>query len=325
MYGLLEVLSLSALGLMAVTWLTLVALRPGKSLASVSHVQRARRARGLLYAPLWVPVLVLLGALLPGFVAEVTAVGDHCLQSATHHHHHLCPIHPPHLSTQYGLWIVSALTALSVLAISIRSASLHLNQWRLGKTLVGTSERSPLGEDVRLLDQREPIAVTIGFFRPVILLSVGLLSLVPETTLQIILAHERAHVQRRDTFWAHIDRQMLCLFPRSLRHTLQDELLLAREQACDVEVARLHGAAHVAQALTRIARHRFLNPSSGLSIQDSSLTRRVLYLLALPDDAASKTPPARPHQGLFLLALPLLAGAGPVHDLLEWLITLLVH
>ena len=79
------------------------------------------------------------------------------------------------------------------------------------------SRPCPLGKGIRLLDQREPVALTLGFLRPVILLSQGLLDAVSQDTLNVVLAHERAHVRRRDTAWALLDSIVAALLPRPVR------------------------------------------------------------------------------------------------------------
>lgn len=319
MIGLLEVVGLAAALLTGLAWAGAVFLAPTQLPAKLAPAPRAARARLWLYAPLWLPTLLVGASVLPGLLGTMLGLGDHC---AVHdgHHHHLCVLHPPHISNHPLVWSVAAAVLLPMFVALARAAWSGVEQFQLARALVRSSRASSLGPDVRLLDRDEPIALTVGFLRPVILLSQGLLDVVSPATLDVILAHERAHVRRRDTAWALLDTLVAALVPRVVRAGLLRELALSREQACDLWAAERAGRLRVAQALTRVARLGLSQPAVGMSVAASSLEARVLHLLEPP--AASRWWPVAPVALLLVLAV---LGAGPVHTMIERLVTLLLH
>lgn len=318
MTGLVEVTVLAATLLAVVAWSATVFLSRAPAVSSPPRV-RALQARLWLYAPVWVPAVVLLAAQVPGAWGMLLGVGDHCLVSGGPHHH-LCIFHPPHLSDEglprmlgVGSWVV-------VFAVVLLVGRRVLLARRLADTLVRCARPSSLGDDVAILERDEPIAVSVGVVRPRILLSTGLLDAVCPRTLRVILAHERAHVSRRDMAWAQLDRVMATLLPGVVRRELLEAISLACEQACDSVAARSEGHVHVAAALTRIARLGVRTPEVGLSVGASSLEARVLHLLNAPADPWWRV---WPHAAVILTVACL--GAGPLHALLERVLAPILH
>ena len=191
---------------------------------------------------------------------------------------------------------------------------------RLADTLVRSARPSSLGDDIAILEQQEPIAVSVWVVQPRILLSTGLLNAVCPQTLRVVLAHERAHVSRRDMGWAQLDRLVGSLLPRVVRRELLESLSLACEQACDAVAARSEGNVQVAAALTRIARLGACAPAICLSVVTSSLEARVLRLLDAPSDPWWRVWP----QAAVTMAVAFL-GAGPLHALLERVLAPILH
>jgi Zn-dependent protease with chaperone function len=320
MSGLLELVVLTATILSALTWAGVAARAPRRRVApQVTAPARAARARLWLYAPLWVPAVLVAASMTPGLSGAVMGVGDHCM---THggHHHHLCVLHPPHASNLP--WIPYAVAAawlplLVAFALAARAGAARLGAAR---ALVRSSRPSALGDDVRLLEQREPIALTVGLLEPAVLLSRGLLDAVSPQGLEVILAHERAHVRRRDTAWAFVDALAASILPRSARVALLDEITLAQEQACDAAAAAERGREPVVSALMEVARLRLAAPAFGMSAGASSLEARVLHLLDAP--RPSRWWPAGPAAAVATLAA---LGAGPLHSLIEHAVSFLLH
>lgn len=321
MIGLVEVASLAAVLLIAITWVVVGLFAPRVAASSASPLRRAVVARAWLYAVLWVPPLVLFAAFLPGLFAGLGEHGDHCLAHGHGHHHHLCLLHPPHATGHWLTWVAPLLVAIPAVAASLRWAWRDRWQRRLARTLVATSRPSQFGADVRLLDQSEALALTVGGPSPTILLSSGLLDRVSARVLEVVLAHERAHVSRGDIRLARLDRLVAALLPRAVAGPLLDQITLAREQACDAAaVERVGDPAVVARALTEIARLGMRPPATGVSVASGALEARVLHLLE----------PPLPTRRIWLLpslvfAALVLAGAGPVHGAVEHLITFLLH
>jgi hypothetical protein len=82
------------------------------------------------------------------------------------------------------------------MVVLARAGRRVVRESQLTRALLATSQPSPYGADVRLLDTDEPVAVTVGALRPTVLLSRGITRSASKKTLQAILAHEREHVAR---------------------------------------------------------------------------------------------------------------------------------
>ena len=322
MTGLIEV-GLLAMAMLAMgTWVVVVLAAPRSLARESSPRRRAWIGRAWLYAILWAPPVVLLGALSPGLLAALGGHGDHCLTHGGGHHHHLCLLHPPHATGQASVWLACSLVLVPAAIALLRRTWLDRAHRRLARTLVDTSQPAclPAHPDVRLLDQPESLALTVGLRRPTILVSSGLLERASPRTLEVVLAHERAHVHRRDAWLARLDRLVASLLPRRVAGPLLDELTLAREQACDMQAAAQVGdPLLVAQALTEVARLGLHAPDVGVAMAASSLELRVRHLLDPPTaDPRTWMLPA-------MLLTVLLAGAGPLHGAVEHLVTFLLH
>lgn len=191
----------------------------------------------------------------------------------------------------------------------------------MARSLVATSRPSDLGENVRLLDQSESLALTVGWRSPNVLLSTGLIQDVSDTTLDVILAHEASHVRRRDTLSALFDNLVATLIPTDVAQALLEDIALAREQVCDEAAARRVGdPLLVAQALTEVARRRMTVIATSISMSSSSLEARVLHILEPPG-----TSNALPAHAIAVLVVLTLVGAFPVHSSIEYVFTYLLH
>ena len=132
MIGLLEVVVLATALLAMVVWLGTVFLAPARLPGTMSPGPRAVWARLWLYAPLWLPVLLVGASVLPGLLGAMLGLGDHC---AAHnvHHHHLCVLHPPHLSNHLLAWVALAAVLLPMVVVLARASWEGVRQWRLAR------------------------------------------------------------------------------------------------------------------------------------------------------------------------------------------------
>ncbi len=322
MIGLLEGAVLAVVFLAALVWLVVVGAGPRwAATGSAQPTRRAAFARAWLFAPLWLPVALLTAAMAPDLIGALLQATDHCAEHIDAHHHHLCVVHPPHASDQPLAWALPLALALIAGLIIARSASKRLTEWRLARALVAISRPSALGDDIRVLDQPDPLALTVGCRRPTALLSTGLIARITPAALDVVIAHERAHIARRDTWFALLDRFAASLLPRPVAAPLLERITLAREQACDAAAAvAAGGPLRVAQALTEVARLGMAAPEAGVSVASGALEARIRHLLEPPPREA------RPWLAPTLAALAVvLIGAGPVHAVAEHLITFLLH
>lgn len=317
MSGLLELTLLALTLLVLCAWFVVTMLSPSSIDSSASSPSaRTWRARWWLYAPLWVPLLLLSATWLPNFIDAA----DHCLQSEQGHHHHLCMLHPPHASGAVFMWL---LPLIMLVAMNLRIAQVLHRMWREGamiRTLSALGKPGDLGSDILELELDEPFALTVGALRPKILLSAGLRRSVSQQTLDAVIAHERAHIARHDTRLAPLDHLAASLFPAIVSRPLLDTLLLAREQACDASAAhKVGGPLVVAHALTQVARLQITRNAPGLSVCAGSLEARVLFLLEPTQNTSlSWRMPA-------LLFILILLGAGPIHSAVELMLSSLLH
>lgn len=121
-----------------------------------------------------------------------------------------------------------------------------------------------------------------GTARRDVYLGEDLLSRIDRDTLAIVVAHEQAHVERRDVIRKITARLASALHVPSFARGLLDALDLAIEQACDAAAARrIDDPVRVARALVDLARLPQTAPAMaiGLSAADR-LEARVLALCA---------------------------------------------
>ena len=147
----------------------------------------------------------------------------------------------------------------------------------------------------------------IGWIRPVILLPVAVLANLTPGQIEAILAHELAHIRRRD-------------YAVNLLQTVAETLLFyhpavwwvsarvreEREHCCDDAAVEVVGEpAAYAQALADLASWRSRETALAVGATDGSLLARIRRLLHEPDDDEP-----RPISGLVVLALGMSLAAG---------------
>jgi hypothetical protein len=300
-------------------WFAVVLVSPRQMPSDSPSQARTILARCWLYAPIWVPLVVLTAALTPGLADAFGLPGDHCL-SHQDTHHHLCVTHPPRESGHWMTWAFP-LGVWGTMALILGACTRRAwKQWRMARVLIRLSVPSDYGSDVRIVEQSVPLALTLGLFRPSILVSTGLVARTSGKALGIVLAHERAHVARRDTLFAFLDQFPAALLPQRVSRRLLAELTLAREQACDAVAARKVGPGRVAAALAEFASLNMPVPAVGLSVVSGALEARVMHLLHPP------TPTWRwALAPIAVLALLVATGLGPGHSAIEHLLTFILH
>lgn len=102
------------------------------------------------------------------------------------------------------------------------------------------------------------VPVVIGFFRPVILLPASILSGIPAVQLDAILAHELAHIRRRDYFVNLLQTLTESLFfYHPAVWLISRQIRIEREFCCDDEAIAVCGdRASFVQALAAVERFR---------------------------------------------------------------------
>lgn len=128
------------------------------------------------------------------------------------------------------------------------------------------------------------VPMAIGYFKPVVLVPLGLITGLPTSQLEAILAHELAHVRRHDYLINVVQTLIETLFfyhPAVwwLSSRVRDE----RENCCDdLAVASLGSRSEYGRALLAIEELRGASPVLALGAKDGSLLLRVRRLVSRP-------------------------------------------
>lgn len=221
--------------------------------------------------------------------------------------------------------LVSAYLALRLLASLLLAARLR----RGGRPLPELQARlDGLGDRVggqrRVLvrvSARVDAPTVLGGRRPLVLLPRNTLAELDAEQLELVLAHELAHVKRRDGTTNLLLAAAEALLPfHPFTPWLAAVMRLEREQACDDLALALTGREPVvlAQTLARLEGARRV-PLAALGIGSGrgQLVRRVRRLLG--ERAAGASPwRALPFLGVGLLTLWLAAGAAQARPPLDW-------
>lgn len=149
--------------------------------------------------------------------------------------------------------------------------------------------------DVLIASRGGYSAITLGFFRPVIVINAQISDRLSRRELEGMLLHELAHIRRFDTFtgwFLHILRDLMIFSPFSV--VLLNKYLFERECVCDREAARIMGSHHeYAAVLLKVWRllsdASGFRPRLGVGFSGHNMEKRVMTLLA-----AEKTADAMP-------------------------------
>lgn len=286
------------------------------------------RARGLLVwmaAPWACAALLTAACFLPSALGMLGVVGDHCLVHDDHHVH-LCLVHrPDSFGSTFGWAILWLTAALGLGALGRQYLELHRTR-RLIATLVSAGRRDE-GRGVRWIDVQDPLSIAAGFRRGEVLVSSSLARSLPADALEVVLAHERAHLERRDGLWRLVARALSIGHLPPTRRCLLADFTLATEQACDeVAAHRLGDRLRVADAIVAVER-LFRNVTSppwtfAPSFGGSDVAARVESLLG--DRRGGES--ARMRRWLLaLVVLAVLGSAAPLHHATETALALIAR
>ena len=317
--GLAGLLGAAAMSIaLALSWSRLM---PG--LGRVAPARRARILTVLCLAPPGAGVALALVCLLPSLYASLWPGLDHCTRHADEHLH-LCLVHPPQAMLGLTALFVAATAVVLVLVRAVPALIRLLRARRVLARLRGVSVAADL-PGVRSVDSDAVFSFTGGLLHPDIYLSRGLRSQLGSTQLAAVLAHEQAHVRRRDVLRRHLAQLGALLHGPATARALLSALELACEEACDADAAtKLGDRAEVAQAIVAVARLRPRPPpalaAGVVGFTAEALTHRVTALLAPPPSEAA---PSRWLLAGAFVALVVLAPA--LHHATETVLSLLAH
>lgn len=312
--------------LAAIAWLGFAALLS----AAAAVVYRLVRPQLLLRAPDeragWIfavaaapaagALILTVACLLPSIDLQHWHLVDHCPVHGGWHPH-LCLVHLPQRTGH-----TAGFAALAIVAVfAVVAVADMVAMRRLGRRV-----RQALDEGCSGLDAGVPIAVTVGFFRPRVLVSAALRRRLDPAMVAAIVAHEHAHVRRRDALLQSVARLLSRMHLPAVRRRLLRDLHLACEQACDEQAAvHIGDRLVVAQALLGmeqlLAAMRTPLPEAALAFGDTGVAARVHSLVTDPLPGSRRMPPA----ALVVLALAVVAAANPIHHGTETVLGLLTR
>ncbi|UFP95738.1 M56 family metallopeptidase [Gloeobacter morelensis] len=157
---------------------------------------------------------------------------------------------------------------------------------------------------VRRLFTCRPVAVLVGWYRPVLFLSSWYFDALTEGELRTVLAHELAHARRRDNLVAALGRGLLWgayWLPTS--RYCWERLLEEREAVADEWAAALTGAPlQLASALVKVAEAQSgAAPLPASTLEGcTGVERRVERLIAMHRRSAVECPRGRPGASVWL-------------------------
>jgi Zn-dependent protease with chaperone function len=232
----------------------------------------------LAVLPIAAGVSALAVAFTPSFLHALDLVRDHCAHHSGHAFH-LCFVHghPPDASGMVlggsgiaFLWLIGRWTQ---------------EIWRVRRAGDWGNQLAALARfdaDIHAwtLPCDRVLAATVGLFNPQIYVSKKMRTDLSSGQFRAVMAHERAHVNRRDGLVKLLARLAAHLHLPVVRERLIAELDLACEQACDDEAARVIGdRLTVAEAILAVERHVADQPSAALGFGAHAIEQRVRGLL----------------------------------------------
>ena len=257
----------------------------GQKLTSLPCQIRSKILTLWLLSPIFIAVALSLSGLLFSWMESHEMATEHC-SSHNNSMAHLCWFDPVVHISDY-LWVGGmSLMALVIVFNAYKGINLMLKQWRFQNTLRAISEQQAHSNVFRIASEHF-FVFSSGLLSPQAFISSHLLEQLSAEELDVVLAHEQAHCQRRDVL-----RRLLLSFAGlfhlpTTRQTLLNDLELAHEQICDnAAVQKVGNKVLVAETIIKVARQlQLLTPHSkkGIASFDGShIDIRIQQLLEQP-------------------------------------------
>tara|TARA_R110000824_G_scaffold399102_1_gene604025 strand:+ start:69201 stop:70208 length:1008 start_codon:yes stop_codon:yes gene_type:complete len=295
-----------------------------KPISSLNPTLQARIVFLWSILPILTVFIILFLALLPSLFQITGISNDHCL-GHIEGHLHFCLAHRNAPVNSLFVWIpaIIFLAHLSYIALNFLVDICETVRFKNKlSSLIPESEK-----DIVVLDTNTPLALSCGLLKQTIYLSKGLLKCLTEEEKNIIIAHEKAHIWRRDALAKLFSRSLSLMHFPGTRSSLLNHLTLACEQSCDNAAAEKNGDnKKVAELLLKVERlyqgHFFTSSSLASSLLDQPsnlLPDRIQSLVAEQHYPSIVLPLIL---SISLLSFSLLIGHEFIHDALEHLIFL---
>lgn len=310
--------------LAASAWL--VSLATPRVLAACARYAPADRSRLLLrwaLAPWLLAWCAVLLPLMPTLMVSELGLLDWC-QWRHGGDARTCPMHG----------VAANPNALMTLLLLLLGVLVLLQLWRTGRALIAglraarclqhacSAQIQLDAQRIGVVDSAQPLALSLAWPRPQILVSASVEQQLARVELQALVAHERAHLERRDGYWRLLLVVSSAILLPHARDRLRAEWDLAVELCCDELAAQRTDRLTVAAALLSFQR-MLLRPSAPAPLMYAfdgcDVALRVRALLQ-PGAYA----PA-PRVSLRLWALAAVPLAFVLHELGEFLLLPLVR
>ena len=159
----------------------------------------------------------------------------------------------------------SARLAATIRGSTSRITAAHIHRrWRTWKWRFGVRRDLPLAQSARVSTPTQ-----LGFVDPLVVLPADLLAGAPPETLDMVLAHELAHVRGHDCLFRLLSMLARAIYwPIPLAWMVTGQLVKAQEQVCDDRVVKATGDPNgYAGSLLDIASQAHGGPSLALGLE----------------------------------------------------------
>ncbi|MGP7817690.1 M56 family metallopeptidase [Niallia sp. 01092] len=141
-----------------------------------------------------------------------------------------------------------------------------------------------------VIEHREPLAITMGFFKPKIILSTGLWKLLSKDEIKAVLFHEAYHQKKLDplkSFLTHLFATVIWYIPL-LKWISQQYIIIQEVMADDYAIKKSGNPIDISNALLKMIKNRQQKKQlfTYVSFAESSVNYRIKYILD-PDKAYS--------------------------------------
>jgi len=185
----------------------------------------------------------------------------------------------------FGGWLSCWLSLLLWLVAGLKLGKLAFQGWQTVQHIRLQPKFILENHPARLVDHPDLFSGQIGFWKPELLITQGLLDRLTPAQLQAVLAHEQAHYHYRDTFWFFWLgwlRSLTSWLPQT--EFLWQELLLWREIRADAHAGQVVDPLVLAESLLLVVSQPLnyadhLCATFSLPLPQHRLDRRIEALL----------------------------------------------
>lgn len=162
-------------------------------------------------------------------------------------------------------------------------------------------------QDFSVICSTHPVAMTIGFFNPKIILSTGLLGLLEEKEVEAVIHHEQHHKDHYDplkNFLLHLFAAVMWYIP-ILKWLQQRHKILTEVLADNYAIKRLGTSVTLGNALMKLLKNGYSTQMSFsyVSFADTSINYRIKKLIDPKTEFSMKLPITSTIISLFMIVL----------------------